>query len=133
VKREDIQNEVADEIREGREIADKSLREAIERAENGLIDADLGGGLIKQRIARPGQGKSGGHRTIIAYKEGKRAVFLYGFPKKDKENLEDDELEDFKTIGKGYLAATDEQIAEAITGGELTEIKDDQDDTNKKA
>jgi hypothetical protein len=64
-----------------------------------LIDADLGGGLIKQRIARPGQGKSGGHRTIIAYKEGKRAVLLYGFPKKDKENLEDDELVSCLAIG----------------------------------
>lgn len=117
----------------GEKIADKSLREAIERAENGLIDADLGGGLIKQRIARPGQGKSGGHRTIIAYMQGKRAVFLYGFPKKDKENIDDDELEDFKTIGKNYLAGTDEKIAAAITDGELTEIKDDQDDKNKTA
>jgi len=69
-------------------IADKSLREAIERAERGLIDADLGGGLIKQRVARQGQGRSGGYRTIIAYRAKERAVFFYGFAKNDRENIE---------------------------------------------
>lgn len=56
-------------------IGDDSLKEAIERAERGLIDADLGGGIIKQRVARPGQGRSGGWRMLIAYRAGDRAVF----------------------------------------------------------
>jgi hypothetical protein len=60
-------------------IADTTLAEAILAAERGLVDADLGGGLIKQRIARPGQGKSGGFRTLIAYRRSERAVFLFGF------------------------------------------------------
>jgi hypothetical protein len=58
-------------------IADRSLREAIQRAERGLIDADLGGGLIKQRVARPGQGRSGGYRVIVAYRSRARGVFLF--------------------------------------------------------
>ncbi|WP_434547614.1 type II toxin-antitoxin system RelE/ParE family toxin [Paracandidimonas soli] len=63
------------------QIADSSLQAAIERAARGSIDADLGGGLIKQRVARLGQGRSGGFRMIIAYREATRAVFLYGLPR----------------------------------------------------
>lgn len=69
-------------------IADHRLREAIERAESGLVDADLGGGVIKQRVARDGQGRSGGYRMLIAYRAGDRAVFLYGFAKRERENID---------------------------------------------
>ena len=57
-------------------ISDKAMAQAIERAEQGLIDADLGGGVIKQRVARPGQGKSGGFRTVILYRTTERAFFV---------------------------------------------------------
>src|SRR3954465_11806237 len=67
-------------------IADRSLTEAIERAGRGLIDPDLGGGIIKQRVARSGQGRSGGYRMLIAYRAGARAVFLYAFAKNEREN-----------------------------------------------
>jgi len=63
-------------------IGDHSLREAIERAERGIVDADLGGRIVKQRVARTGQGRSCGYRLLIAYCSGDRAVFLYGFGKK---------------------------------------------------
>ena len=62
-------------------IPDAVLRDAIRRAEQGLIDADLGGGVIKQRVARPGQGRSGGYRTLIVYRQAQRAFFVYGFAK----------------------------------------------------
>jgi hypothetical protein len=68
------------------------LREAIERASRGSIDADLGGGIIKQRVARPGQGRSGGYRMLIAYRAGGRAVFLYAFAKNERDNIDPDEL-----------------------------------------
>ena len=110
--------------REG--IADKSLLEAIERAERGLIDADLGGGLIKQRIARPGQGRSGGYRTIVAYRAKQRAVFLYGFAKNERENIEPNELLTFRSIAADLLAADSARIAEAIENGVLQEIDHDQ-------
>ncbi len=66
-------------------IDQSSLREAVSRAEQGQIDADLGGGVIKQRVARPGKGRSGGYRTIIAYRREGRAVLLYGFAKSERE------------------------------------------------
>jgi len=73
-------------------ITDESLAEAIARARRGLIDVDLGGGLIKQRVARKGQGKSGGYRMIVGYRIEDRAVFLYGFAKNDRANIDPDEL-----------------------------------------
>jgi hypothetical protein len=110
--------------REG--IADKRLLEAVKRAERGLIDADLGGGLIKQRVARPGQGRSGGYRTIVAYRAKQRAVFLYGFAKNERENIGPGELLTFRGIAADLLAADSAKIAEAIENGVLLEIDHDQ-------
>jgi hypothetical protein len=109
-------------------IADASLGEAIERAERGIIDADLGGGLIKQRVARPGQGRSGGFRMIVAYRAAGRAVFLYAFAKSDRDNIDDDELEALRTIGANWLAASAELVGQAIEDGELKEIEHDDDE-----
>ncbi len=109
-------------------IADASLGEAIERAGRGIIDADLGGGLIKQRVARPGQGRSGGFRMIVAYRAAGRAVFLYAFAKSDRDNIDDDELEALRTIGANWLAASAELVGQAIEDGELKEIEHDDDE-----
>ena len=83
------------------------LCEAIERAERGLIDADLGAGLIKQRVARPGAGRSGGYRTLIFFRAETRAVFAFGFAKSDLANLEDDEEAAFKRAAKLVLVFSD--------------------------
>jgi hypothetical protein len=80
--------------REG--IRDAALKEAVARAEQGKIDVDLGGGLIKQRVARPNEGRSGGFRAIIAYRSGARAVFLHMFAKSKRANIKEDELEILK-------------------------------------
>ena len=80
-------------------IADAALCEAVARADRGLIDADLPGPLIKQRVARPGQGRSGGYRTILAYRSGQRAIFLYGFPKNAKANLSRAEEDIYREFG----------------------------------
>jgi hypothetical protein len=80
-------------------IEDATLVEAVCAAERGLVAADLDYGLIKQRIARPGQGKSGGFRALIAYCRGERAVFLFGFAKKERANIEDDELDEWRHVG----------------------------------
>lgn len=109
-------------------IVDASLSEAIERAERGTIDADLGGGLIKQRVARPGQGRSGGFRMIVAYRAAGRAVFLYAFAKSDRDNIEGDELEALRTIGANWLAASAELAGQAIEDGDLKEIEHDDDE-----
>ena len=105
-------------------ISDKAIAQAIERAEQGLIDADLGGGVIKQRVARPGQGKSGGFRTVILYRTTERAFFVYGFAKSDRDNIdEDDEGQSRKAAGY-VLGLSDEQLAVLIGKGQFSEVRD---------
>jgi len=103
-------------------IADKALAKAVKYAEQGLIDADLGGGLIKQRVARLGQGKSGGYRTVIAYRRGDRAVFLFGFAKNERANLDDRELADWQRVGRSYLGLDDHALEAAVAAGILMEV-----------
>lgn len=105
-------------------ITDRSLSDAIERAARGLIDADLGGGIIKQRVAREGQGRSGGYRMLVAYRAGARAVFLYAFAKNERENIGSDELLTWREIGAGWLAANAQQIARALAEEILQEVSD---------
>lgn len=97
-------------------IDDACLYKAIERAEQGLIDADLGGCVFKQRIARKGQGRSGGYCTLIAYKSQKRAIFLYGFAKNERDNIDSNELLTLKDIAASWLKATEKD-------GLLQEVK----------
>jgi hypothetical protein len=104
-------------------ISDTALLEAIERAEKGLIDADLGGHIIKQRIKREGQGRSSGYRVLIAARLKKRYVFMIGFAKNEKDNLSEDELETAKDIAYGWLNANTNQINFSLIEGELKEIK----------
>lgn len=88
-------------------ITDALLQAAVAQAERGLIDADLGGGVIKLRLARDGQGRSGGYRSIVLYRAAKRAVFVYGFAKSDRSNLDDDELVQFKKAARHVLALSE--------------------------
>ena len=103
-------------------ITDAVLCAAIADASRGLIDADLGGGVVKQRIARQGGGKSGGFRTIILFRIGERAFFVHGFAKNEQDNIRDDELAAFKLLAAGMLAYDDEALAKAIGNGTLTEV-----------
>jgi hypothetical protein len=86
------------------------------------VDADLGGGLIKQRIARAGQGKSGGYRTVIAFRRGERAVFFLGFAKNERSNIDNDELEEFRRLAHVYLHLGANKIAALIEDNELMAI-----------
>jgi hypothetical protein len=93
---------------------DRRLCEAIMRAERGSIDSDLSATLIKQRLPRPGGGRSGGYRTIVAYRASQRSVFLYGFAKSERDNIDGRELDDLKKLAKQLLNYTDDQIAMAV-------------------
>jgi hypothetical protein len=104
-------------------IEDEVLLEAIGRAEKGLTDANLGGGVIKQRIPRRGQGRSGGYRTIIVFRRGDRAVFMYGFAKSDRADIGPDEEKEFKEAAKHILALTENQLTELVTQGDFVEAK----------
>jgi hypothetical protein len=103
-------------------IRDTDLCDAVDRAEQGLIDADLGGGLIKQRVARPGQGRRGGFRTIIAWRSRERSVFVHGFAKSRKAGLAPDELEVYRGFAALLLGYDDEALKMAVAGKELTEV-----------
>ena len=108
-------------------ISDANLGEAVRRAERGLLDAQLGGGVIKQRVARPGQGRSGGYRVLIAYRPLTLSVFLYGFAKSERENVDDDELATSRDIAKGWFQADANTLARAIADGLIQEVMyDDQ-------
>ena len=106
--------------REG--LDDRRLCEAITRAERGLVDADLGGNLIKQRVVRVGGGRSGGYRTLIAYRAEQRSVFLYGFAKNERDNIDTRELDDLRKLARHYLGYADVQIARALDRSELREV-----------
>ncbi|NCW83067.1 MAG: type II toxin-antitoxin system RelE/ParE family toxin [Betaproteobacteria bacterium] len=103
-------------------ISAQVLWDAVDRAEKGLVDADLGGGVIKQRIARPGESKSKGYRSIVLYRKGDKAFFVYGFPKSDLGNIRDAEQEQFKKAAKSIFALSDEQIRQLIENGQFEEV-----------
>ncbi len=105
------------------QIADALLRDAIARAEKGQIDAELGGGVIKQRIARAGQGKSKGYRTIIFFRRGAKAFFVYGFAKSQRANISRVEEDEFKEAAKIVLALTDDQFATRLRRGDFLEVE----------
>jgi hypothetical protein len=105
-------------------IPDAVLRDAISRAEAGLIDADLGGGVIKQRIARPGQGKSGGFRSIVLFRRQALAFFVYGFAKNDRDNIDRQELKAFRLLAAEMLALSDKELQLAIKNGTIMEIEE---------
>jgi hypothetical protein len=107
-------------------IADAALCEAIRDAHRGLIAADLGGGVIKQRIARPGQGKSGGFRTIIVFRAGARAFFVHGFAKNEKDNIGKDELVALRKLASELLGYDDRTVARVVAVRTLLEVMCDE-------
>ncbi len=87
------------------------------------VDADLGGGVIKQRIARKGGGRSGGFRTIMLFRSGELAFFVYGFAKSDRENLRPDELAAFRLLADEYLALDQAGLTAAQSVGAIIEVR----------
>jgi hypothetical protein len=104
------------------ELTDSALCVAVVEMSEGLIDADLGGGVVKKRVGLAGRGKRGGARTLIATNKGSRWFFVYGFEKSDRANVTDDELEALKEIATELLARTGQQLNEAVNDGALQEI-----------
>jgi hypothetical protein len=105
-----------------RDLADHALRQAVVEMQQGLIDADLGGGVVKKRVARPGAGKRGGYRTILATNRHDRWIFLYGFEKNERDNIAHRELLALKRMAKELLALSLEDIRTALQQGAMKEI-----------
>ena len=105
------------------QISDAKLWEAVTAAERGNIDADYGGGVIKQRIARTNQGKSGGYRAIIYYRQADKAFFVYGFSKNARDNIEEDEERELKRQAKITFTLSNEQLLKLLENGTYQEVK----------
>jgi len=101
-------------------IADADLWKTAWLANEGSIDADLGGGVIKQRIARAGEGKSGG--SVILFKKDHRAVYVFGFEKKDVANIDRRELEAFRDLADLILGYSEAEMAKRVEDGALLRI-----------
>lgn len=110
------------------ELSTEALCEAVREMDAGLFDADLGGGLLKKRIARPGEGKRGGFRTLVATNKGSRWIFVFGFPKNERSNIDKDEQEALKKLSMYLLSLTSPAIDKAQSDGELTEVNCDAQD-----
>jgi hypothetical protein len=111
-------------------ITDADLWKAARLANQGLIEAVLGGGVIKQRIARAGEGKSGGSRSIILFKKNDRAVYVYGFEKKDVSNIRPDELEAFRKYAEVVLGYTNAEMAQRVEDGALFKVEESEGEDN---
>jgi hypothetical protein len=107
-------------------LSDDSLCKAVREISTGLAHANLGAGVYKQRIARKGQGKSGGFRTIIFFKAHKAAFFILGFAKNAQDNLEQDEVAGLKDLAKRMLGYDEKAISYALKGGALEELRCEQ-------
>jgi hypothetical protein len=107
-------------------IHDAALRAAVAQIDRGLADAELGGGVFKQRIAREAGGKSGGFRVVVFYKPTRFALFVYGFSKNARDNITVPELRDFKRLAKVVLAYDDSAIDKAVKNAAFVEIAPDE-------
>jgi hypothetical protein len=96
--------------------------EALWETVSGAYDADLGGGVFKYRLAREGEGASGGARALIAMRVGQRAVLMFGFEKKDLANIKPDELKGYRKAAKIYLSFSEEEITAIVKEKALIEI-----------
>ncbi len=110
-------------------MSDRELIKVALEVESGLYDADLGSGLIKKRMAAPGQGKSGGYRLILAVRKEDRIIFLHGFRKNNQSNLNTKELKYLRSIGLILLNLNDRGLSRVMEEGEIIEVKNNENRT----
>jgi hypothetical protein len=103
-------------------ISDYSLCEVVQRVFDAGADADLGGGVFKQRTARPGSGKSGGFRLVLLFRKRERLVFVHGFAKNEKSNITHGEIIAARDLAELLLNYSEEQIDQACKNGTLMEL-----------
>ncbi|PHS18258.1 MAG: hypothetical protein COA86_08950 [Kangiella sp.] len=116
-------NKVFDKWATKEGIDNEILLKAIKEIESGLFDANLGGNIVKKRVAVGGRGKSGGVRTLLAYQFGNKAFFVYGFAKNVRANIKEDELKALKLYANTLLGYSDKELTKAVQAGVLFEIK----------
>ena len=105
-------------------LSDDALRRTVAEMVAGLVDADLGGYVLKKRVALPGRGKRGSLRTLVAYKADDKAFFIYGFAKNERDNVSQTELKALRLLATELVSYSPAQLTKAITAGELVEVID---------
>ena len=113
-------------------LSDQRLCQAVSEMEAGLIDADLGGGLLKKRVALPGKGKSGSARTLVATNKGDRWFFVFGFEKAVRTNISSEEEAALKMLAADLLKLSSAELAQQVESKALAEICHDDKDQGKK-
>ena len=103
-------------------LTDTVLAGAVVETVQGLVDAELGGPVVKKRIALGGKGKRGGIRTLLAFKQGDKAFFVYGFAKSERADVSAKELRALKLLARELLSYTKPALAKAVKAGELIEV-----------
>ena len=104
-------------------LQDSDLTIAVQEMQYGLIDADLGGHVVKKRVGLNGQGKRGGVRTLLAFKIDEKAFFMFGFAKNQQDNIDKKALKTLRLMAKELLSYSEKQLLTAINKGELIEVK----------
>lgn len=104
------------------DLTDQALCAAVGEMAAGLIDAELGGDVLKKRVGLPGRGKRGGVRTLVATRKGNRWFFVFGFEKSERANITPTELDALQTLASSLLALTAAQLDTAVEDGTLQEI-----------
>ena len=107
----------------GEGLGDEALAVAAAEMERGLIDARLGGQVVKKRVALAGRGKRGGARTLVAFRAAERAIFVYGFAKSERANINDLELKALRLLAKELLNYSVASLSKAMKAGQLIEIE----------
>jgi hypothetical protein len=120
-----LKNKVFDKWAAKEGISDQALKDAVAEMEKGLVDANLGGHLYKKRVAMGSKGKSGGVRTLLAFKRGKKAFFIYGFAKNARTNIKADEEKALKKYATVLMGYSDKALSNAVKQGALIEVRDD--------
>ncbi len=110
------------------DVTDAMLCAAAKEIEAGLVDARLGGFLLKKRVAAPGRGKRGSYRTIVGHRQADRLIFVHGFAKNEAENITKKEKEALRKLCDVYMLADDKKLAEMIEKKQILEIQCDEQD-----
>jgi hypothetical protein len=105
------------------QITDADLCNAAREIEAGVVEARLGGYLLKKRIARANSGKSGGFRTIVAHRQGDKLFFIFGFAKSERDNIGDDERKALHKLGDQYMTQPEKKLADLIKAKKIIEVK----------
>ena len=103
-------------------LTNEALAAAVREMTDGLIDADLGGHVVKKRVGLRGRGKRGGVRTLVALSQKNKAFFIYGFAKNERANISQRELKALKLLAAELLGYDKLALGQAIEAGELVEV-----------